>query len=210
MTVGSRYRSLGITCPAKRCMDRITSACGSAPKFTSKLKYVMPNRSDSIASFSMHSSARPITARVGLHLFHVMRLAVLEEALPILVGHRIAIRLTRQIGRLGERLIAAQRRIGEGRDIGIGLRAVHVIHRHHLLRRRIVPVRAQAVAIHREQCLLFAMIGEEEWRGQQMEAVLAGPAIRRLGAHRRNPDRRGGRCTGLGPSVWPSTVVQRP
>ena len=52
-------------------------------------------------------------------------------------------------------------------------------------------MRAQAVAIHREQCLLFAMIGEKEWRGQQMEAVLAGPAIRRLGAHRRNPDRRG-------------------
>ena len=53
-------------------MDRITSACGSAPKFTSKLKYVMPNRSDSIASLSMHSSGRPITARSAFICSSVM------------------------------------------------------------------------------------------------------------------------------------------
>src|SRR4249920_3738188 len=49
------HRRLAITRSAKRRMDRITSAWGRAPKFTSKLKYVRPKRSDSIWILSMHS-----------------------------------------------------------------------------------------------------------------------------------------------------------
>ena len=57
------------------------------------------------------------------------------------------------------------------------------------LRRGVVAICARGLGVEVEEAQLLPVIGDEERRGQQVEAVGAGPAVGILGADRGGPER---------------------